>query len=821
LTTILGLTCLLLALAGAYLLRQSRRQRAELDAVEDLTKQLHRALRAPATDSGTRLRLDSDEQALQSLKSDINQLLGRYAAAMQRQESTAALFGALADRVRDIVVVYRDGIQFANQPFAALIGIDRTQLVGRPLEELVAPEFAEFVQETLQRLQQGDRAADRFEVELVGFQAQYSRLELVCRSIDWDGGSALLITGVEILYTAQPAALHAAPEGPAVYGEQEDEEDLRQRLEDEESELLDAGEFLDAERLEASGSSLVPVKSAAAADSPERLTLDSLAEAVLTIDTAGRIEYLNPAAERLLGVTVPSAQGHELEQVLALADQTESRVLGDAVMRTIATAQPVALGRRAVALRRKDGTERSVELSIAPLSNAYRQTLGAVLMLHDVSELRGMTRQMTYQAAHDALTGLVNRREFERRVDAAVGTARRGESSHVLCFIDLDRFKAVNDTSGHLAGDALLREIAKLLREAVRDSDTVARLGGDEFGLLLTGCPLDKAHQISQDLTRAIGEYRFIWKERVFNIGASIGLLELGRESGSVEESIAAADSACYVAKAQGSGNVAVYSAREESVARRSGEIQWLQKLQAALRDETFELYQQPIVPAVVASADGPALEVLLRLRDEEGKVWQPQDFLVAAERYRLMPGIDRWVVSHTIEKLASGQLVVPNSRCVTLNVSGQTLGDIGFLEFVVDCLDRSGVPPAQLCFEMTEAAVIANLEHARRFADVLHGMGCRFALDNFGSGVGSFSNLKNLPLDYLKIDRSVTRHLARDSVNQAMVSAMVKLARTLNFHVIAEGIEDNASLDQVRRMGVDFVQGNVIARARPLSAAA
>jgi EAL domain-containing protein (putative c-di-GMP-specific phosphodiesterase class I) len=232
-------------------------------------------------------------------------------------------------------------------------------------------------------------------------------------------------------------------------------------------------------------------------------------------------------------------------------------------------------------------------------------------------------------------------------------------------------------------------------------------------------------------------------------------------------------------------------------------------------------LYQQPIVPAVVASADGPAMEVLLRLRDENGILWQPRDFLAAAERYRLMPSIDRWVVKSTITMLGNGALSVPGSRCVTLNVSGQTLGDVGFLEFVVECLDRSGVAPSQLCFEMTESAAIANLEHARRFASVLHGMGCRFALDDFGSGVGSFSNLKNLPLDFLKIDNSFTRNLSRDSVNQALVAAMIKLARTLNFRVIAEGVEDNASLDYARRMGVDFVQGNVIAKARPLSAAA
>ena len=766
--TALGLTCLLLAIVGVWLLLLYRRQRRDAQALAELTSQLNRIVRTTGVEPGSRVRVESEVPAVMSLKSDLNQLLARYIALTQQQSGSAQLFGELADRTHEVVLVHRDNIVFANRQFAALVGVERNQLTGRNMADLVAPEFGDFLQEHLRRNLQGEKAAERFEVEIVGLQAQLSRLELNAAKINWDGVPAVLITGVEIVPTSQSVA------PPPV----------------------------------------------AAAVGVEHLALESIAEAIVTTDTAGRIEYVNPAAELLLGTAASLAIGRTIEQLLGLVDDHEGRNLSDPVLRAVATGQPVTLGRRAVTVSRQDGSERAVEVSAAPLRDAERKTVGAVLLLHDVTELRGMARQMSYQATHDALTGLVNRREFERRVQEAVDTARRGDGTHVLSFIDLDRFKAVNDSSGHLAGDALLREIAKLLREAVRDSDTVARLGGDEFGLLLVGCPLDKAHQIAHDVCRAIGEYRFIWKEKVFNVGASIGLLELGRESGTVEESLAAADSACYVAKAQGSGNVSVYSARDESVARHSGDIQWLQKLQAALRDETFELYQQPIVPAMLASSDGPAMEILLRLRDEDGRLWQPGDFLAAAERYRLMPNIDRWVVKSTILMLGSGALSVPRSRCISLNVSGQTLGDLGFLEFVVDCLDRSSVAPSQLCFEMTEAAAIANLEHARRFASVLHGMGCRFALDDFGSGIGSFSNLKNLPLDYLKIDHSFTRNLARDTVNQAMITAMIKLARTLNFQVIAEGVEDNAALDYVRRMGVDFVQGNVIAKAKPLSSA-
>jgi EAL domain-containing protein (putative c-di-GMP-specific phosphodiesterase class I) len=337
--------------------------------------------------------------------------------------------------------------------------------------------------------------------------------------------------------------------------------------------------------------------------------------------------------------------------------------------------------------------------------------------------------------------------------------------------------------------------------------------------MLLIGCPLEKARQIADDVCRSVGDYRFVWKDRIFNIGVSIGLVEISRESGTLEELMAAADTACYVAKKQGSGRVAVYSARDEALARHSGEIQWLQRLQGALKDNRFQLYYQIIVP-VQGTNGGPAMEVLIRLRDENGQELPPAEFMRAAERYRLMGLVDRWVVQTTLAALGRGAIPVQPDRSVAINISGQTLGDLQFLEFVVECLDSTGVAPAQICFEITESAVVANLEHARRFVGVLHGMGCHFALDDFGSGVGSFSNLKNLPLDYLKIDGSFIRNLSRDTVNQAMVTAMIKLARTLNFKVIAEQVEDSAAVEAAKRMGVDYLQGYAIGKPQPLTLA-
>ena len=311
------------------------------------------------------------------------------------------------------------------------------------------------------------------------------------------------------------------------------------------------------------------------------------------------------------------AVGQAFGAMIGFVDEHDRRALADPVQQCLATGSRVNLGRRSLLISRASGNELGVEATASPIRGPQGDVTGVTVMLHDVSELRGLTQQMSYQASHDALTGLVNRREFERRLGEALEIARGGRQGHVMCYLDLDRFKAVNDTSGHLAGDNMLREVAALIREAVRDSDTVSRLGGDEFGVLLVGCPLDKARQIADDIWRAIDEYRFVWKDRIFSVGISIGLVELTGESNSLEEIMSAADSACYVAKKQGDSHVHVYSSHDEAVASSRGEIQWLQRLQAALRDGFFELYVQPIEPTRPGASNGPAMEVFVRLHDE------------------------------------------------------------------------------------------------------------------------------------------------------------------------------------------------------------
>ena len=767
--SIIGLLCLLFALIAALVLVLYALQRRDMKSVVELSQQLQRI--AIGGRLAGRVEIGSDKPELAALATAVNHLLTRAAPGAEREALDAPkLFADLGDRIHEAVLVHREVILYSNRQFASFVGVDRVELIGRRLADLVPPEYAELVSDNISRRLAGEAAAERYEIDMVGLQAQVSRLEIASTLVEYDKGNALLITGVEIIPTQTVPALRLAADAPAA-----------------ESQLL---------------------------------ALQSLAEAIIATDKDGRVTFMNPAAEALTGSDAASARGKLLEEVVSLVDETDRRLLADPVRQALTSGSAVNLSRRALLLSRNNGGERSIELTASPIRNASQELVGAVVMLHDITELRGLARQMSYQATHDALTGLANRREFERRLEESIDSGHRGDGQHVLCYLDLDHFKLVNDTSGHVAGDSMLREVAKLLRDAVRDSDTVGRLGGDEFGLLLIGCPLDKARQIADDLCRAVSEYRFVWKDKIFNIGVSVGLVEISRESGTLEELLAAADTACYVAKKQGSGRVAVYSARDEAHARHTGEIQWLQRLQSALKENRFHLYHQVIVGAH-GEESGPAMEVLVRLEDEAGNELPPSDFLRAAERYRLMGLVDRWVVQTTLSALGRGAIAVQANRSVAINISGQTLADLQFLEFVVECFDSTGALPTQVCFEITENAVIANLEHARRFVGVLHGMGCQFALDDFGSGVGSFSNLKNLPLDYLKIDGSFMRNLGRDTVNQAMVTAMIRLARTLNFKVIAEQVEDSAAVEAARKMGVDYLQGYAIGRPQPLSLAA
>ncbi len=759
--TLAALVALLLLIALVW----ASSRRPYVREVERLKEDLHDILASGDTEG--RIPVNGRIGHFVDITASVNRLLDRGDELRQvaQPPDGGDLFYVLADTLPEVALVHTNAILYANRAAGELFGLEARSLEGKQITDLLRPAYRAMVRKQIGGSVTGTVPLQVLEVQLISTDDRPQWVELHSRRIDFGGEPALLTVAKDITH--------------------------RKSLE----------ASLGRGKLQA------------------RITLESIGEGVITTDRNGTIDYMNEAAEQLIGTMRSVGVGKRLLDLIALVDELDRDSLGDPVAKCLSERRRINLGRRALLLSKHAEREFSTELTASPIRSPDGQVGGCVVIFHDVSEMRGLAREMSYQASHDALTGLVNRVEFERRLGAALDSARGEGVGHVVSYLDLDRFKLVNDSCGHIAGDNLLREIAALLKQRIRDSDTVARVGGDEFAMLLAGCPLDKARQIADDVCQAIADYHFAWQDRSFDIGVSIGLVEVGKDSGSAENVLSAADSACYVAKQQGRGRVHVYSTRDEVLARERGEIQWLQKLQTALKENRFELYVQPIIAIGSRGQTGPAAEVLLRMRDEAGKSILPMHFLASAERYQLMSHIDRWVVQAALTAIASGAPHLPTGRTCSINLSAQTLGDEDFLEFVVDVLDHTGVSPDKLCFEVPESAVINQMDHAQRFIDVLHGIGCRFALDDFGSGIGSFSHLKHLSLDYLKIDGMYTRELEQDSVNREMVAAMIKLARTLDFQVVAEQVEDQESFEALRGLGVDFVQGFVVERPRPLHA--
>jgi len=742
----------LLALIGGLLAwRNKRRLARRLTALND------ELLEASADASvGRRLPVSGNGDIVQ-LSHTINRLFDALGERDDKIQDKDRLFTDFARTLPEIVLVHDERILLANESAAGLIGLDPDQLEGRDVADLVKPAYRALFRKTMAKRLAGENVPRQLEIQLINGNEQGLWVEAQSSSIEFRGKPAVLTVARDVSYRKSLEVSLSRSKRQAQY------------------------------------------------------TLESISEGVITTDNQGRVDYMNRAAESMTGANRDDASGHKIGEIFSLVDEADRRPLGDPVERSLAMRRRVNMGRRALLVSRDGEHEHSIEITASPIRGPGNSISGTVVVFHDVSEIRGLTKQMSYQATHDPLTGLINRREFERRLEEASDSARSEEGIHILFYMDLDRFKAVNDSCGHLAGDNMLREVATLIKDQVRDSDYVGRLGGDEFGTLLIGCPIDKARQIAADICNAVADYRFVWKDKIFNIGISVGLVEISHMSGTLQDILSAADSACYVAKQRGRGQVHVYSARDEAIARERGDIQWLRQLQTALHEDGFELAVQPIIATGPGEESGPAVEVLIRMPDERGMFANTAEFLRPAERYQLMPQIDRWVVNATLGAITAGEIKLPSRRSCAINLSGQTLGDEGFLGFVVDALDHSGVAPSSICFEVTENAVSNNVQHAQRFIEVLHGIGCEFALDDFGSGLGSFSSLKTLPVDYLKIDGTYTCNLNSDQINQEMVSAMIKLARTLEFRVVAEQVEQQEDFDWLRKVGVDFVQGNFV----------
>jgi diguanylate cyclase (GGDEF)-like protein/PAS domain S-box-containing protein len=546
-----------------------------------------------------------------------------------------------------------------------------------------------------------------------------------------------------------------------------------------------------------------------------QVTLQSIGDAVITTDADGRIDYMNPIAESLTGWENHEAQTRLIGEVFTVVDEATREAGESPVTRCLREGQMLGLAEHTVLVNRR-GQEIAIQHSAAPIRDRAGNLIGAVMVFHDVSKERRLHRALHYQACHDALTGLINRREFENRLNAAVESVKQDPNHrYVLLYLDLDQFKVVNDTCGHTAGDLLLKKITGVLQSRVRAGDTLARLGGDEFGILMQNCSLDQALRVAENLRQAIRDVRFTSQGVALNVGVSVGLVEITNETPTVANLMSAADVACYAAKDQGRNRVQLY--KPDNVPERHREMHWVSKLTRACEEGRFELFFQPIVP-IGAAQEREHFEVLLRLRDENAALVDPAEFIPAAERYNIMPSIDRWVVRQSLDRLVhrSGSGIKPYT--IALNLSGTSLNDERFLEFLIAELTTHGPAAGSVCFEITETAAISNVGNAVYFMRELKTRGCRFALDDFGSGLSSFMYLKTLPVDYLKIDGQFVENITRDPVDRSMVEAISQVGRAMQIQTIAERVENAQVLAELGRLGIGFAQGFYI--AKPKSAA-
>ncbi len=547
------------------------------------------------------------------------------------------------------------------------------------------------------------------------------------------------------------------------------------------------------------------------------VTLAAIGEGVIRTDADGRVDYMNPAAEKLTGWSLREAVGRRLGEVYQVVTESSRRPRRNPVEICLAekrTVVPPGL----FTLKSRGGEEYTVRDSIAPIfsrsgtpgtgagESGRSAALGTVVVFRDLTRMRGLERQMVYLASHDALTGLLNRQEFEIYLEAALESARDHQDHHVLVYLDLWEFKLINDCYGLVAGDELLRQAADMLRSRIGERGVLGRVGGDDFGLLLENATSQEAHAVARDLRRLFGDFRFSWGGQRFEIGLSIGLVPITAASDSVGQLLKASDAACYLAQKSGRNNIHAYVTDDAAVAERHGRFHRVRSIRRNLAEDRFCLYHQEIRPLPGARGTGPPFyEILVRMVGDDGAHIAPGAFIPVAEDHDLAPSLDRWVVRQVLESLAAGELA---GAVVSVNLSGHSLGDESFLDDLAATVRASPVAAERISFEITETAAIAHLSRVRELIRAVKGLGCRFILDDFGSGFSSFGYLKSLPVDLLKIDGEFVRTMEGDRVNRAMVAAINQIGQVMGLKTIAEWVETEAVWELLREVGVDYAQG-------------
>ena len=559
-----------------------------------------------------------------------------------------------------------------------------------------------------------------------------------------------------------------------------------------------------------------------------QVTLHSIGDGVITTDVTGQVDYMNPVAEHYTGWGASVARGRALAEVCHIVDEQTGQRVNLVLRGEGGSADAPAQETDGAALRLVGvgGRDFSIRYSRRPIRGRDGALIGSVVVLHDVSQIRSMAQQLLWQASHDALTGLVNRIEFERRLQALIETARTQDREHALMFMDLDNFKAVNDSCGHLAGDELLRQLTTVMMTCMRGSDTLARLGGDEFGALLESCPEDQALRIANATRETVREFRFVWEDKTFSVGVSIGLVPINGSSGDLGQVLSLGDACCYQAKSMGRDRVQAYRPQAAEHFERDSELKVVSQINRAFETGGFQLYRQMIAPVAAAGGSPGHYEILVRMLDASGEIVPPSVFMHAAERYNLLTSLERWVISTLVEHLyrqwKAG--VIPHDLgprgergFYSVNLSGASINDKSFPDFLHNLLTRYELPPGLLCFEITETTAISNLNKAAELMHDLKGMGCRFALDDFGTGMSSFAYLKYLPVDYLKIAGMFIEDMANDAMDHAIVNAINQISHILGMHTVAESVENAATLEMIRTLGIDYVQGYFVAKPEAL----
>jgi diguanylate cyclase (GGDEF)-like protein/PAS domain S-box-containing protein len=646
--------------------------------------------------------------------------------------------------------------RLANRSFENWLGTDRNELYGRHLREVLGDGPYESIRGHMERALQG---------ESVRFERLIATLEGGCRYVDSiltpHFGDKNQILGVFEMIV-----------------------DITDRKRVEEA-LRDSEER-------------------------HRALVENSPVCILEMNLGGHLETLNLAGRTMIGEDDRShVFGLSFIDIVAPGDRQRITELLDRVRAGEATQAEFG------AFIEKE--QRVFSASFLPLRSPDGRVQKLMGVMQDITDAHMLADELSYRASYDALTGLVNRREFEQRLERVLDTAVIEHTENALCYLDLDQFKVINDTCGHIAGDELLRQVAAVLQTNVRQRDTLARLGGDEFGVLMERCSLEQAMRVANKLRRKVADFRFVWAQRSFGVGVSVGIVPIDQNSEKISAVMNAADSACYTAKYKGRNRVHVYRRSNTDLVRRHGDAEWVARVERALHENSFELAYQPIVPVNSATADGTHIELLLRLPDASGEPVPPGAFLPAAERYNLSSPIDRWVVTNALAWFAENPDALARVTVCAINLSAQSLVDPKFLNFVCDALEASPMPAEKICFDISESVAIANLTDATRFMGTLGKLGCRFALDDFGSGHSSFAYLKTLPVDYLKIDGVYIKGIADDPLDFAIVRSINEIGQIMEKQTIAEVVESEEVAQKLREIGIDYYQGYFIAEPRPI----